>query len=429
MAIERMMSTASVTCRSLPVAGCVASASTSTGSASEAGRPDDEVPTTCSLSRPGWACGTTTDVWNFPSELMTAEPTTTRLGSSTTILTWLFGLNPAPLSATRWPALAWLGAETTGVAEMPGGAWRVVDVVRRLGVVVVVVLVDVVEEAGAVVEVVEAGGLVVEVVERADAVTTVEAVDVVEGAAVPEVTGVVRPVGFTTCGMVVDVVEVGVMGVVVVVVLLPVTVLGGVWFAWAPAPDVVGTVLGTAPGGVCGLVVVVVGKLVALVGSPAGAEVLVVDDGADVVDEAVVVDVVELVVAGDVVVVVPVVVVTDEVGTVVVALVVVVVAATVVVVAGAVVLVVVDDGGCAGVDKGVVSASAGPPGTNIMARPSAVVNTAAQNVATSRASQLLELWRDKRIRAPTFASQASAIPARRSTMIAPVGSPPPFFAR
>jgi len=81
------------------------------------------------LSWPGWARGTTTEVWNLPSEPMTAEPTTIRLGSSTTILTWLSGLKPAPLTERRCPALAWLGADTTGVADTPGGDCRVVDVV------------------------------------------------------------------------------------------------------------------------------------------------------------------------------------------------------------------------------------------------------------------------------------------------------------
>ena len=46
MAIERLMSTASATCRLLSPAGLVTAASSITGSASEVGRPDDDVPTT-----------------------------------------------------------------------------------------------------------------------------------------------------------------------------------------------------------------------------------------------------------------------------------------------------------------------------------------------------------------------------------------------
>lgn len=371
----------------------MASASTSTGSASEAGCPDDEVPTTCSLSWPGWACGTTTEVSNFPFEPMTAEPTTTRFGSSTTILTWLSGLKPAPLSGTRWPALAWLGADTIGEAEIPGGDWRAVDVVGGLRVVVVVVVLLEVVEVGAVVEVVD-DGTVVAVVAVVDTEVTVDAVEVIAGVEEGELSGVVRRVGLTTCGIVVDVVEVD-------VVVVPLAVLGGVWGATRPVVVVVGEVLAVAPGGVCGAVVLVVDGLVVSVCSPAAAPVevgvlVVVLEDAEVLDDGVVLELVAVVVLAAVVVG-DVVVVTDDVGTVVVVLGVVVVTLVlvVVVVVAAVVVVAEDDGGNNGVDSGVdsevVSAAAGPSGSSATVKPRPVTNTAPQNVATSRGSHLLEL--------------------------------------
>jgi hypothetical protein len=371
----------------------VASVSTSTGSASEAGCPDDEVPTTCNLSWPGWACGTTTEVWNFPSELITADPTTTRLGPSTTILTRLSGLKPAPLNGTRWPAWARLGADTIGEAEIPGGDCRVVDVVWGLGAVVVVVLLEVVE-VGAAVEVVD-GGTVVPVVALVGGEATVVEVAVMGGPDAGMVSGVVRRVGFTRFGRVVDVVEVD-------VVLVPLTVLGGVFGTGGRGDVVVVEVLGVAPGGVCGTVVLVVGGLVVLVCSPAGAPVeeevpVVVVEDVDVLADGVVVELVALVTAVDVVVD-DVVVVTEDVGTVVVVSVVlgvVVVRLVLLVVVAAVVVVTEDEGGSKGEDNGVdsdvVSAPAAPSGTTAIAKPSPVTNSALQNVARSRAGHLLEL--------------------------------------
>jgi hypothetical protein len=103
---------------------------------------------------------------------MTAEPTTTRLGASKTILTRLLGLNPAPLSRTSWPSRALVGADTTGAATKAGGMARVVG--GGGGTTVVVVLDDAVGlSAGAtvgLVEVVIAGEGRVVVVERADVV-------------------------------------------------------------------------------------------------------------------------------------------------------------------------------------------------------------------------------------------------------------------
>ncbi len=165
------MSTALASCGSPRLAGRVTSASTSTGAAREAGRPEDEVPTTWNLSWPGCARGTTTEVWKSPFACATTAPTTTSLGSSKTIFTEVPGLNPCPLSGNTSPAFARLGADTSGVATMPGGDWRVVGGVPwwRSGTVV-----------GDRREVdVDDGGSVVEVVELVDAVGTVETVEVV----------------------------------------------------------------------------------------------------------------------------------------------------------------------------------------------------------------------------------------------------------
>jgi hypothetical protein len=281
--------------------------------------------------------------------------------------------------------LAWLGADTTGVAEIPGGNWRVVDVVVRDFRAVVVVVLPVVVEVGAVVDVVDAGTVVV-VGSLVGVDVTVEDVEVVEGMEEVGLSGVVRRVGFTTCGMVVDVVEVD--------VVVPLIVLAGVLGVWAPDEAVVEVVLGTELDGECATVVLVVDGLpvvaVVAVCCSAGTVVLVVVEDDEVVDVDVgVVVVVLLLLTG--VVVLLVVVVTDDVGTVVVVPDVVVVAPVtpvVVVVVTAVVLVTLEGGGKKGVDNGAVSASAGP---TAITRPRPVMNSAPHNDATSRASHLLEL--------------------------------------
>lgn len=167
--------------------------------------------------------------------------------------------------------------------------------------------------------------------------------------------------------------------------------------------------VGTAPGGASGTVVLVVEELPVTVGSPVGGGELVVDE-AEEVDTGVVVDVVAPVVVVPVVVgvvvvgvvVVVVVEVEGDVGTVVVVLSVVVVAPVVLVVVAPVVVVtddnVRDGGGDEGGDKGVVSASAITFGTTNVARARPTPTTALPDIATSRASLLLELWQDKRIR-------------------------------
>jgi hypothetical protein len=92
-------------------------------------------------------------------------------------LAWLSGLNPAPLSGTLWPTLAWLGADTTGVATILGGVWRVVGVVWALCAAVVLVVPEVVEVGNVVVEVPVV--FVVEVLEASAAVGAVETLEVV----------------------------------------------------------------------------------------------------------------------------------------------------------------------------------------------------------------------------------------------------------
>ena len=72
----------------------------------------------------------------------------------------------------------------------------------------------------------------------------------------------------------------------------------------------------------------------------------------------------------------------------------------VVVVVAAVVVVADDDGGNSGVDNDVVSASAVTLGETKAPSARPVANTAPPDVATSRASHLLKLCEDKRIRAP-----------------------------
>ncbi len=159
-------------------------------------------------------------------------------------------------------------------------------------------------ERGAVVEVVELLGAraaveaeVVEVVERAVRVGRVgELVDV-------ELLGTAVVVGPTWPGSVVDVIEVDVD-------VAPLAVLEGVWGDDVSEVDVVGAVVGTAPGGVSGTVVVVDEVLVTTGWSVGVGKLLVVDD-TEVVDSGVVVEVVGLVVV--VVVVVGSVVVVDDV--------------------------------------------------------------------------------------------------------------------
>jgi hypothetical protein len=272
----------------------------------------------------------------------------------------------------------------------------------------VVLVVGEVVEVGRVVEEVEGGEVVavVELLGARAAVETVEVVEVVERSGrvgrVPrvgelvdvELLGTAVVAGPTRPGSVVDVIE-------VVVDVAPLAVLDGVWGDDVPEVDVVGAVVGTAPGGVSGTVVVV-DEVLVTTGWSVGVGKLLVVDGTEVVDSGVVVEVVGLVVV--VVVVVGSVVVDDVVGTVVVVVVVGVVvvrpAVVVVVVVAAVVVVADDDGGNSGVDNDVVSASAVIFGeTNApSARP--VANTAPPDVATSRASHLLKLCEDKRIRAP-----------------------------
>ncbi len=70
------------------------------------------------------------------------------------------------------------------------------------------------------------------------------------------------------------------------------------------------------------------------------------------------------------------------------------------VVVAAVVVVAGDEGGISGVDNDVVSASAVTFGETKAPRARPVANTAPPDVATSRASHLLKLCEDKRIRAP-----------------------------
>lgn len=212
---------------------------------------------------------------------MTADPTTTFFGSSNTILTLVLGLNPAPLSGTRAPALAWLGADTTGVGDIPGGAAWVVDVVLcspaawclcvaccsavggivpigratggvlRIGTVVVVVLVEVVVDVD-VVDVGEGGDVVevdgVDVVELVG-VRTVVVVEVASEGGKVGFTGAVRRVGLTTSGLVVEVAVADVLAVVVVLVGP-----GGTRDDRGSVGSVSGAVPGRVPGGTGGTV-------------------------------------------------------------------------------------------------------------------------------------------------------------------------------
>jgi hypothetical protein len=204
---------------------------------------------------------------------------------------------------------------------------------------------------------------------------------------------------------------VGVTEVEVVAEVAPLAVLAGVWGANVPEVEVVAIVLGTAPGGVLGAVVLVVEELLVLVGWSVGPgrPVVVVAGSADVLDVVgtvvVVTPVVVVELAGVVVVVTPVV----DVGTVVVVAGVVVVKPAPVVVVAAVVVVTDEVGENVGDGTDVASALAATFGTTKVPSARPVANSAAPEVATSRASHLLELWEDKRIRAPNVMS--------------PVGSP------
>ena len=84
----------------LSPAGRDKSASTMTGTAHEAGCPDEDVPTTCSLCSPGFAArGITTVVVKLPSGWATVETSTECLGElERTILTLVPGLNPWPIN-------------------------------------------------------------------------------------------------------------------------------------------------------------------------------------------------------------------------------------------------------------------------------------------------------------------------------------------
>jgi hypothetical protein len=279
---------------------------------------------------------------------------------------------------------------------------------------VVLVLADVVE-VGTVVEVVG----VVEAGEGLDAVEadgSVETVELVEAVGEVELDDVVRLVGPTAWARVVGVADD--VGATVV----PSAVLGGVLGGRAPPDELVEVLVGTVPDGASGMVVLVVDEVPVMVGPPVGAgEVVVVDDvegdvedDVEVVDSGVVDEVVALVV-GPVVVVVEVEVEVEgeveveveveadgDAGTVVAVLRVVVVTPAVVVVVAPVVVVtedsVNDGGGDKGGDGTVVSASAVTFGTTNVARARPVATTALPDIATSRASLVLELWQDKRIR-------------------------------
>ncbi len=195
----------------------------------------------------------------------------------------------------------------------------------------VVLVVDEVVEVGRLVDDVERGDVVEVVVllGASAAVLTVGAVEVVvragrAGLVVAlvdvELSGTVVVVGATRPESVVDVTE-------LVVDEAPLAVREGVWGDCAPEVDVVEAVLGTAPGGASGtVVVVVVDDVLVTTGWSVGVGKLVVVGGTEVVgNDGVVVEVVGLVVV--VVLVVDDTVVVDE-----------VVGAVVVVVAGVVVV-------------------------------------------------------------------------------------------
>ncbi len=166
----------------------------------------------------------------------------------------------------------------------------------------VVLVVGEVVEVGRVVEEVERGEVVevVELLGARAAVETVEVVEVVErsgrvgrvaraGELVDvELLGTAVVAGPTRPGSVVDVIE-------VVVDVAPLAVLEGVWGDDVPEVDVVGAVVGTAPGGVSGTVVVV-DEVLVTTGWSVGVGKLLVVDGTEVVDIGVVVEVVGLVV-------------------------------------------------------------------------------------------------------------------------------------
>jgi len=253
------------------------------------------------------------DALNVPSAWARAEPTTTRLGVSNTILTLLPPWNPAPDSFTCWPASTLPGAERAGVATMAAsGGCAVTGVVTVVGGAVVggavvggavvggaVVEVEVVGLpvactlcflAGAVVTVVTVVAVVVDVVDVRAVVDVVDVVDEVEvelGATVV-VVGRILVLGVDVTvvlgrvdagavdGVVVDAVTVGTVDVVeaeneVAVVL--VVELGAV------VHDGGGTEGVVVPVGTVVVGTVVVGETGSVVS--AGAVVEVVDDGVD----------------------------------------------------------------------------------------------------------------------------------------------------
>jgi hypothetical protein len=210
--------------------------------------------------------------------------------------------------------------------------------------------------------------------------------------------GVIDVVGAVEVATVAPVVPV--VPVVPVAPVAPVAVLGGVCGAGVPEVGVVTAVLGTAPGGVLGALVLVVDELLVMVGWSVGVGrlVVVLVGSTDVLDAGgtvvVVTPVVEVVLVG-VVVVTPVV----DVGTVVVVTGIVVVEPILVVVVTEVV-VVTDDVGESVALVEVVSATAATLGATNTPSARIVANSAAPDAAPSRASHLLELWEDKRIRVP-----------------------------
>ncbi len=287
---------------------------------------------------------------------------------------------------------------------MPGGVWRVVGVGCGLWATVVLVLPDVVE-VGTVVEVVGvvAADEVFDAVEADGSVETVELVGAIEEVELDDVVCLVAPTAWASVVGVVDDVD---------AIVVRSAVLGGVLGGKVAPDELAGVIIGAVPDGASGMVVLVVDEVLVMVGSPVGAGALVVVDDVEVVGNGVVDEVVALVVVGTVVVAVGVVVVVVEVegdgdggdvGTVVAVLRVVVVVDPEVVVVVAPVVVVTEDsvndgGGDKGGDGTVVSASAVTFGTTNVARARPVATTALPDIATSRASLVLELWQDKRIR-------------------------------
>jgi len=362
------------------VLALVLCATTITWAARAMGRPEDPVPTTWILWVPARARrGTTMLVLNVPSPRASAEPTTTRLGVSSTILTLLPASKPEPESLISAPASTFSGVEIAGVATMAAGAGRVVPwVVAGATVVaaaaVVVVADEAVELAGAVV--VEGlastlGGLVPDVVGLAVSVLVVAAgaAVVAEGAFVVLVVvegwellarlatvAVVEAPGWVAGTGVVPLAG-DCAGDVVVAAVVVVLEGGGVGWGKGTGGSVVVVVVeeelvGTVVDGL------VVGAVVVLAGAPV---VVVVEVG------RLVEVVVEVVVDRSAVV--------DEVGALVDVLVGVLVGALVGVVAGVVAVVVAAAGGTVVTAGAVVGGSAPAPPAAIMEMPSTTVAT------------------------------------------------------